>query len=171
MNRAIALALVILSPLLLAQTPKNQIRPNRVFDRVVKEILRKTTVPILLPSNVPFSADDIKFAWGDASESSWSIALHYDEVGTDSSYAAGFGGTTHFSSFSSHDRRVLLSNGITAIFWPVRCGKSFCAPASLWWVQNGVEYNIQIKLGSDMRVPEQEKILVEVANSMVPVRG
>ena len=52
------------------------------------------------------------------------------------------------------------------MFLPVSCGGS-CAPANLWWEQNGVMYPIQIKLKSSTTEKEQERILVETANSTV----
>jgi len=63
--------------------------------------------------------------------------------------------------------RVELSCGRrTGMFLPVSCGGS-CAPANLWWEQNGVMYPIQIKLKSSTTEKEQERILVETANSTV----
>jgi hypothetical protein len=55
------------------------------------------------------------------------------------------------------------------MFRPVSCGGS-CAPANLWWEQNGVMYQIQIRLRSDSREKDQERILVETANSTVTAR-
>ena len=55
------------------------------------------------------------------------------------------------------------------MFSPVSCGGS-CAPANLWWQQNGLMYQIQIKLESRSAERDQEKILVETANSMVTAR-
>ena len=55
------------------------------------------------------------------------------------------------------------------MFRAVSCGGS-CAPANLWWEQNGVMYQIQIKLGRGTTESDQEKILIETANSSVPAR-
>jgi hypothetical protein len=66
-------------------------------------------------------------------------------------------------------RRVALSRGRKGMFTPVSCGGS-CAPANLWWEQNGVMYQIQIKLRSSSTEKDQEKILVETANSIVTAR-
>jgi len=49
------------------------------------------------------------------------------------------------------------------------CGGS-CAPANLWWEQNGATYQIQLKLSSATDEREQERLLVETANSVVPLR-
>jgi len=55
------------------------------------------------------------------------------------------------------------------MFRPVSCGGS-CAPANIWWEQNGVMYQIQIKLRSDSTEKDQERILVETANATVTAR-
>jgi hypothetical protein len=100
------------------------------------------------------------------------LPLHQiNNLGTNASYAAGFGGST----LILHDpdlpngARVTLSNGRAGIFRRVSCGGS-CAPANLWWVQNGVMYQIQVKLRPDLPEKDQQKILVETANSTVAVR-
>jgi hypothetical protein len=66
-------------------------------------------------------------------------------------------------------RPIALAGGRTGMFVPVSCGGS-CAPANLWWKQNGVMYQIQMKLGSTARETDQQRILVDMANSTVPAR-
>jgi hypothetical protein len=57
------------------------------------------------------------------------------------------------------------------MFMPVSCGGSR-APANLWWEQNGVMYQIQIKLKSSTTEKEQERILVETGNlTVTPLRS
>lgn len=58
---------------------------------------------------------------------------------------------------------------VLEMFRAVSCGGS-CAPANLWWEQSGVMYQIQIKLRNGLTEKDQEKILVETANSTVPAR-
>jgi len=41
---------------------------------------------------------------------------------------------------------------------------------NLWWEQNGATYQIQLKLSSAKDEREQERLLVETANSVVPLR-
>jgi len=45
-----------------------------------------------------------------------------------------------------------------------------CAPANLWWEQNGATYQIQLKRSSATDEREQVRLLVETANSVVPLR-
>jgi hypothetical protein len=98
------------------------------------------------------------------------ISLYYS-ADANASYAAGFGASTIILQGRDlpNSARVALSGGRTGIFCPVSCGGS-CAPANLWWEQDGVMYQIQVKLSSDLPEKEQQKILVETANSTVAVR-
>jgi hypothetical protein len=152
--------------------PAQLTEPASVFKPAVAQIQSRTHVPILLPSKLPSAAPerDIKAATGEATEEEYFISLYYSED-RNASYAAGFGGSKRI--FGPRDlpntRRVILSGGRAGRFRPVSCGGS-CGPANLWWEQDGAMYQIQIKLGSDLAERDQEKILVETANSVVAVR-
>jgi hypothetical protein len=147
--------------------------PAPVFRPALEQIGAKTRIPIVLPSKLPpaIPESDIKVASGEVREDGYFISLYFSEGGGDAAFAAGFGGSTRI--FGPEDlpntRRVALSGGRTGIFRPVSCGGS-CAPANLWWEQNGVMYQIQIKLRSDSPEGDQEKILTETANSTVTAR-
>jgi hypothetical protein len=146
--------------------------PARIFTPALEEIQSKTRIPILLPSKLPRAVPEnkIKLASGEVRKDGYFISLYYSED-ANASYAAGFGGST----LSLQDRdllqsfRVALSDGRLGIFRPVSCGGS-CAPANLWWEQNGVMYQIQVKLRPDLPEKDQQKILVEIANSTVAIR-
>lgn len=137
------------------------------------EIRAQTRIPILLPIKLApgIHESDIKLASGEVREDGYFISLYFSKDASDSTFAAGFGGSTRV--FAPKDlpntRRVALSGGRTGMFRPVSCGGS-CAPANLWWEQNGVMYQIQIKLRSDIAERDQEKMLVETANSIVIAR-
>lgn len=143
--------------------------PAAVFRPALEEIQSQTRIPIVLPSELPsdLSEKAIKSVSGEVLKDGYFIALYFSEEGSNSSYAAGFGGSTKILQIQdvTNARRVVLSGDRTGIFRPVSCGGS-CAPANLWWEQNGVMYQIQITLGS---LPEeaQEKILIQTANSTV----
>jgi hypothetical protein len=83
------------------------------------------------------------------------------------SFAAGFGASTRVFRDPT-DTRVALTDGRVGRFSPVSCGGS-CAPANLYWEQNGVMYDIQIKLRSDMSKKEQKRILVETGIRLCPL--
>ena len=144
-----------------------------VFRLALEQIGGKARIPIVLPSKLPpaIPETDIKLASGEARADGYFISLYFSEGGGDAAFAAGFGGSTRI--FGAEDlpntRRIALSGGRTGMFRPVSCGGS-CAPANLWWEQNGVMYQIQIKLRSDSPEKDQEKILIETANSTVTAR-
>jgi hypothetical protein len=142
-----------------------------VFKPAVDEIISKVRVPILLPSKLPAAIRerDIKLASGTVSETGYEISIYYSEVGSDAAFAAGFSGSTLVFNDLPNTRPVILANKIAALFRPVSCGGS-CAPANLWWQQDGTNYQIQIKLRSTTNVGEQQRILLEIANSVVTVR-
>jgi len=108
-------------------------------------------------------------ASGEVSDDGYFISLYFSEIGVDATLAAGFGGSMRIFQNLPNTRRVALSAGRTGMFRPVSCGGS-CAPANLWWEQNGVMYQIQIKLRSDSTEKDQEKILVQTANATVTAR-
>jgi hypothetical protein len=144
--------------------------PAPVFRPAILEIQSKTQIPILLPSRLPsvIPERDIKLARGDLRKDGYFISLYFTGDGI-ASFAAGFGGSTLILKPDdvSNTRRVPLLDGRTGMFRPVSCGGS-CAPANLWWEQNGVMYQIQIRFGG---TPEEEqlKALVETASAMVPL--
>lgn len=147
-------------------------KPARVFKPALDEIQFRTRLRILLPSKLPSAVPEsaIELAKGEVTKDGYFISLYYSKDAS-ASYAAGFGGST--SILQNRDLpnsiRVPLSDGRNGIFRRVSCGGS-CAPANLWWEQNGVMYQIQIKLGYDLPEKDQQNILVEAANASVPAR-
>ena len=63
----------------------------------------------------------------------------------------------------SNPRKVKLRGGRRGYFRPLSCGAS-CAAPSLEWVQDGVRYTIEAKLGTKRT---ERKILVRLANSAI----
>src|SRR5262245_42877845 len=118
----------------------------KVFKPAIDEIRGKTPIPILLPSRLPDAIYEraIKFAWGSVDADGYGISLYYEEIGSNSSFAARFAAFRQSLRDLPNVRPVTLANGIVGMFRPVNCGGS-CAPANLWWEQNGVTYQIQIK--------------------------
>jgi hypothetical protein len=167
----LGLAFAILLPLglncLLAET---QHEPSRIFETAIDEIRNKTDIPIMLPWKLPWldNPEYIKLALGRIRDDGYFISLYYDEPGTGATYAAGFGASKNIYRDLSK-RRVRIAGGVVAQFRPVSCGGS-CAPANLWWEQNGVQYQIQIRFSSAEKEEVQQSILIETASSFVPVR-
>lgn len=146
-------------------------QPAPIFRPALEQIQPQTRIAILLPSKLPspIRERDIKLAWGTVSEDGYLISLYLAEIGSNATFAAGFGGSTRVLRDLPNTRPVALAGGLIGMFRPVSCGGS-CAPANLWWEQNGVMYQIQIKFGSTLKEKDQERILVETANSTVTVR-
>jgi hypothetical protein len=63
----------------------------------------------------------------------------------------------------SNPRKVKLRGGRRGYFRPLSCGAS-CAAPSLEWVQDGVLYTIEAKVGTKS---SERKILVRLANSAI----
>jgi hypothetical protein len=167
----LGLALVLFTNLGTKRLVGQAKEPARVFKPALDQVQPRTRIPILLPSQLPAAIPekDIKLAYGTVSKDGYFIALYFSEIGSEAAFAAGFGGSTKLFR-DMNMRQVKLANGITGMFSPVSCGGS-CAPANLWWEQNGVRYQIQIKLSSTSDEKDQERILAEAANSSVIVRG
>jgi hypothetical protein len=125
-------------------------------------------LPSQLPSAIPERA--IKLASGEVRKDGYFISIYYS-ADANAGYAAGFGGSSLILQDQDlpHGVRVALSGGRDGIFRPVSCDGS-CAPANLWWEQDGVMYQIQVKLGSGTPEQDQQNILVDAANSSVAVR-
>lgn len=81
-------------------------------------------------------------------------------------FAASFSGLPRGGQEYRRPHDIRLANGHFADFTPVACGGS-CAPANLVWEQNGVVYRIQMRLNPDMKERDQQRILIETANSCV----
>lgn len=144
--------------------------PDPIFKPALEQIKGQVMIPVLLPSKLPESIhpSEIKVAQGLANEGGYEIYLSYGDCGN-ACFAANFIGSSKKVQKIFNTRPVKLPNGIKARFRPVSCGGS-CAPANLWWEQDGAMYQIQMKLNSDMSEKMQEKVLVETASSMPSVR-
>jgi hypothetical protein len=144
--------------------------PASVFKPALEQIRLRTQIPIVLPSKLPSAIPekDIKLAWGEVRGDGYFISLYFSEPAVDATFAAGFGGSTVVLQNLPNTRRIALSGGRIGMFRPVSCGGS-CAPANLWWEQNGVGYQIQIKLANTIAETEQRRVLLEVANSSVTI--
>ena len=173
LNALSGFGLAIILLFLAAANPSPQAKNTaKVFKPAVDQVRGQTQIPILLPSTLPagIRERDIKSASGTVSEKGYYISLYYTESRGEAGFAAGFGGSTQVFRDLPNTRPVTtLANGVVAMFSPVSCGGS-CAPANLWWEQNGVMYQIQIKLRSTTNEKEQERNLTETANSMVVVQ-
>lgn len=136
----------------------------------LREVKAKSRVPVLLPSELPEPATKAKHAVVEkAAADEYAISLYYDVDSGDAGFAASFAAQTNPKYHPQHlgsVRRVELSRGIRGFFRPLSCGGS-CAPANLWREEDGVLYQIQLKLSSSLSEHDQQNIIAATANSSI----
>jgi hypothetical protein len=97
------------------------------------------------------------------------VALYYELGVGDAGFAASFSARKN-AGYSPRElpnvEEVKLAGGIVGFFRSVSCGGS-CAPANLWWEQDGTLYQIQLKLPSTLREKKQLRIIMAVADSAI----
>ena len=151
-----------------SQTASSKTLP-RVFSSALSEIKAKSGVPVLLPSELPKQFAGAQYARvGNAAASGYTIELYYKLGIGDAGLAASFSAQPkpNFGlSELPNVRSVNLAHGISGFFRAVSCGGS-CAPANLWWEQNGTLYQVQLKslAGSEA---DQEKSITGIADSAI----
>jgi hypothetical protein len=141
-----------------------------VFSSVLPEVKAKTGLPVLLPGELPKPFRDAKYAVVQkATANEYAILLYYKLDIGDAGFSASFmgeGNPKYNPRELPNIHDVKLARGIDGFFRPVSCGGS-CAPANLWWEREGVLYDIQLRLPSDLRQDNQEKTITAVANSAI----
>lgn len=141
-----------------------------VFLSALAEAKAKTSLPVLLPTELPSLFSDAKHAVTEKlAADEYAISLYYELDVGDAGFAASFAGDSK-GRYSPQEipnvRAVKLAHGLVGFFRPVSCGGS-CAPANLWWKQAAVLYQIQLRLPSQLREKKQQRIITEVANSAI----
>jgi hypothetical protein len=141
-----------------------------VFRSVLIELKEQVQIPILLPKALPKPIEEARHVVvSEQHRDHWAVLLYYELHVGDAGCAGAFSGVSP-PSFSLETvpnvRRIQLHGGSIGFFRKVSCGGS-CAPANLWWVQDRVLYQIQLKLASNTREDEQEKLITDLANSAI----
>jgi hypothetical protein len=143
-----------------------------VFASVLPQIKAKSHVPVLLPSDLPSPISTAKYAVPDESETDkYAVTLFYERQ----SETAYFG----FAAFFTAQRKpkfhpqelpdvelVILARHLHGFFRAVSCSGS-CAPANLWWEQDGILYQVQLMLNANLSDEDQEKTIVAVVDSAI----
>lgn len=137
---------------------------------VLSEVQASSRLPVLLPSELPLPVANAKYAVVDtASEGEYAISLNYELDAGDSGFAASFEANSH-ADYVPRDLpnvdEVKLSRGLVGYFRPVGCDGS-CAPANLWWEENRILYQIQLKLSSTLPEGDQRRLIITAANSAI----
>jgi hypothetical protein len=138
-----------------------------IFVSVLADVKAGTSIPVLLPTELPRPFRDAKQAIaGKISANKYRITLYW---GVGAWFAASFAAEKN-ANYSPREltnvREVKLAGGVIGFFRPVSCGGS-CAPANLWWEQEAVLYQIQLKLPSTLLENEQLATIATVANSAI----
>lgn len=142
----------------------------KVFASAISGIKAKSAVPVLLPSKLPQSLTEVKYAVvAKVSEDGYAMSLYYKLNIGDAGFAASFGAEAH-PNYGPKDipnvSQVKLSHGVIGYFHPVICGGS-CAPANIWWEENQTLYNMQIELSPTLPESDQRTKIVAVADSAI----
>lgn len=141
-----------------------------VFGSVIAEVKTKSRITVLLPSELSQPVAEAKNAVVEkASEGEYAISLYYELGIGDAGFAALFAAQAD-PSYEPQElpsvHKIELSKGMIGYFRPVSCGGS-CAPSNLWWKEDRVLYQIQLKLPYTVPEKDQQKALVDAANSAI----
>jgi hypothetical protein len=136
-----------------------------VPDLVAKPLVavkQATDIPVLLPSRMTTEHRRL-FSEGKGRTSRYEFTIGAVRgCGTSTAcYVAGFRGRKGGKPGSG--KKVALAKRRTGYFKRSRCGAS-CGPARLRWVQGGVLYEVEGKLGTQST---ERKVLTRLANSAI----
>jgi hypothetical protein len=154
-----------------AMNPAKYVKPlPAALAPVLSEVQAKSRLSVLLPTELPLPVAKAKYAAVEtASEGKYAISLNYELDAGDSGFAASFQANAH-ADYEPRDLpsvdEVKLSRGLVGYFRPVGCGGS-CAPANLWWEEDRILYQIQLKLSSTLPEGDQRRLIITAANSAI----
>lgn len=146
MKRQALLVVFGLAAILAVPAPASSTGNANVIDAFGKQIPavdRKTTVPVLLPSTLPFAARVPKlYPSGMATRNAWALVLAgAPHCGcANACFLASFEGKRGGKLPGRSNLR--LPGGQPAFYKPITCGAS-CSPATLWFTYRGVLYTWQ----------------------------
>jgi hypothetical protein len=125
-------------------------------------VKKVTTLPVLLPSRMTTQQRKLySQGRGRANRYSFTIGAVPDCGTSTACYVAGF--SARRGGAPAAGKKVKLAKGLTGSFQRSRCGAS-CGPARLEWVQDGVLYEVEGKLGTQR---SERKVLTRLANSAI----
>ncbi len=133
------------------------------FKPLLAKIERSSAVPLLLPGSFPILDRERVYASGAATKASWQLELAFapDCDSATACFLASFEGEKGARLPGAANAR--LAGGDPALFGKSRCGAS-CAPASLWFVHDGVLYSWQ---DSEIPARQAEAFLLRLANAAI----
>jgi hypothetical protein len=131
----------------------------------LRRVAASTDIPVRVPSRLALDFDGRVFASGTGTRHAWTLGLD-GAPGCGNATACFLAQMTgEHGARPSFRRKVRLARGITGRYKPLTCGAS-CSPPQIQWVQRGVLYGIQAKLGA-AGASAQRAALVRAANSAI----
>lgn len=125
-------------------------------------VKKGTEIPVLLPSRLTTEHRKLfSEGRGRANRYEFEIGAVRNCGTATACHVAGF--RARRAGKPSNTKKVKLAKGRSGYFRPTRCGAS-CGAPSLEWVQDGVLYEVEAKLGTQRT---ERKILVRLANSAI----
>ena len=134
----------------------------KLVEEPLAAVKKGTEIPVLLPSRFTTEHRRLYSAGrGRANRYEFEIGAVRDCGTATACYVAGF--RARRGGKVTNTKKVSLAKGRTGYFRPTSCGAS-CAAPSLEWVQDGVLYEVEAKLGTQRT---ERKILTRLANSAI----
>jgi hypothetical protein len=126
-----------------------------------------TPVPVRVPARLVLDYDGRVYGSGAGSKRGWTLSLAgAPRCGANACFLAFFSGER--GGRPAFTRRVALAGGHTGFYKPLSCGAS-CSPPQIQWLQGGVLYDIQAKVGV-AGAAGQRAALVAAANQAIAAR-
>ncbi|MBD2205428.1 hypothetical protein H6G33_16105 [Calothrix sp. FACHB-1219] len=155
----VVIPLVMVTPRAIAQEQKPVVP---LLQEVLQQLRQTTSLPILLPSELPADSQEL-YAQGGGEDSSYYVEIGYSPNCSDS---ACFLGTfmASMEDYGEDGNPITLANGVQGYYLERTCDR--CGDTSLTWKQNGVSYLIRYKLSA----PTSKEMLVQMmrmANSAI----
>ena len=134
----------------------------KLVEKPLVAVKKSTKLPVLLPSRMTTEQRRL-FSEGRGRRNRYEFEIGaVKDCGTATAcYVAGF--RARKGAKPSATRKVKLANGRTGYYRPTSCGAS-CAAPSIEWVQGGVLYEVEAKLGTQKT---ERKVLTRLANSAI----
>jgi hypothetical protein len=154
--------LVLLVPASAAASSRFAYDVPELVEKPLIAVKKGTEIPVLLPSRMTTEFRRLYSAGrGRATRYEFEIGAVRNCHSATACFVADF--RARRGGHASGKRKVKLAHHTTGWFHPTRCGAS-CASPGIEWVQGGVWYSIEAKLGTKKT---ERKILTRLANSAI----
>ena len=139
-------------------------RIPKVLRDDLKRVGPRTDLPIRIPTRMNLDYGKGVYGEGTGSKNRYTFEVNAtDECGANVCFLAQFMGEK--GGEPSFTREVELARGIIGYYKPLTCGGS-CSPPMIQWMQGGILYSIQAKVGVPGR-KRQRRAMRRAANSAI----